>query len=45
VEDVAIKRPGTGISPEFLDIIDGKILTKDIREDEPLTWEHFFLYC
>ena len=43
VEDVAIKRPGTGISPEFLDIIDGKILTKDIREDEPLTWEHFFL--
>jgi N-acetylneuraminate synthase len=40
-ENFEIKRPGNGISPEFLDILIGKKLIKDIREDEIFTWEHF----
>ena len=33
-----IKRPGTGIKPKFLDDIIGKITSKDIDEDVPITW-------
>jgi sialic acid synthase SpsE len=33
-----IKRPGTGIKPKFLDEIIGKITSKDIDEDVPITW-------
>lgn len=40
-ENFEIKRPGNGISPEFLDILIGKKLIKDIQEDEIFTWEHF----
>jgi N,N'-diacetyllegionaminate synthase len=40
-KDIAIKRPGTGISPQFKNIIIGMALQKDIRMDEPFTWEHF----
>jgi N-acetylneuraminate synthase/N,N'-diacetyllegionaminate synthase len=40
-ENFEIKRPGNGISPEFLDILVGKKLVKDIKEDEIFTWEHF----
>ena len=34
-----IKRPGTGIQPRFLDKILGKITSKDIEEDLPITWD------
>jgi sialic acid synthase SpsE len=34
-----IKRPGTGIQPKFLDKILGKITSKDIEEDLPITWD------
>ena len=33
-----IKRPGTGIKPKFLNEIVGKIASKDIDEDVPITW-------
>ena len=33
-----IKRPGTGIKPKFLDEIVGKIASKDIDDDVPITW-------
>lgn len=39
--DVAIKRPGNGIKPEFLDIIIGKKLLRDVGEDELFSWECF----
>lgn len=37
--DIMIKRPGTGIAPEFMDIIIGRSLKKDLDEDTVLTWE------
>ncbi len=37
---IAIKRPGYGIEPKYIDEIIGKVLIKDIEEDEVLTWEH-----
>jgi N,N'-diacetyllegionaminate synthase len=40
--DIAVKRPGDGIKPEFIDILVGKKLVKDIEEDEVLSWEYFF---
>lgn len=39
--DIAIKRPGTGLQPEMLDVIIGKSVKKDIHEDEILTWDVF----
>ena len=33
------KRPGTGISPKYTDIVIGKNLKKDLEEDTVLTWE------
>ena len=33
-----IKRPGTGIKPKFLNEIVGKIASKDIDDDVPITW-------
>lgn len=38
-EDIAIKRPGTGIPPTLLDIVVGRTVTTDIAADEILTWE------
>ena len=38
-EDLIAKRPGTGISPEFLDIVVGKKVSVDMREDQILTWD------
>lgn len=38
-EDIAIKRPGTGISPTLLDIIVGRDATTNIAADEILNWE------
>ena len=36
---VAIKRPGFGIRPKFLDIVVGRVARVDIEEDAILTWE------
>lgn len=37
--DVMAKRPGTGIPPEFADIIIGRRILRDLTEDTVLTWE------
>lgn len=39
--DVTLKRSNTGLSPEFLNVIDGKKLIKGIKEDEGFSWSHF----
>jgi len=36
---LACKRPGTGISPEFLDIIVGRRARRAIQCNELLTWQ------
>lgn len=38
-EDVIIKRPGSGIHPSQLSIVIGRIARREIKEDEPITWE------
>ena len=38
-EDLMPKRPGTGISPIFTDIVVGRKVIKDLEEDTVLTWE------
>jgi sialic acid synthase SpsE len=40
-DDIDIKRPGNGIAPEFLDLVLGKKLITDVKEDEVLLWEMF----
>jgi N-acetylneuraminate synthase len=40
-ENLEIKRPGTGIEPKFLDIINGMKLIRDVKEDQILVWEDF----
>lgn len=37
--DIMPKRPGTGISPEFTEIIIGRSVVKDLEEDTILTWD------
>ena len=37
--DIMPKRPGTGISPEYVDIVLGRIIKKDLSEDTILTWD------
>jgi len=37
--DLALKRPGTGIAPEYFSRLAGRRLLRDIKADEPLTWE------
>ena len=34
-----IKRPGYGIRPKFIDIVVGRDVKKDIKEDEWITWD------
>jgi N-acetylneuraminate synthase/N,N'-diacetyllegionaminate synthase len=34
-----IKRPGYGIKPKFIDIVVGRDVKKDIKEDEWITWD------
>lgn len=41
VDDIAIKRPGDGLEPSFMQIIVGKKLIKAISQDSLFTWEHF----
>lgn len=37
--DVIAKRPGTGISPKYTDLVIGKKIKVDLAEDSVLTWE------
>ena len=37
---LAIKRPGNGILPKYLDRIIGKTAKKDIKKDHLITWEN-----
>lgn len=38
-EDLMPKRPGTGISPVYTDIVIGRAVKTDLKEDTILTWE------
>lgn len=38
--DISIKGPYGGISPEHLNIVIGRKVTKTIEEDFPITWDH-----
>ena len=38
-EDLMPKRPGTGISPRYSDIVIGRTVKKDLPEDTILTWD------
>lgn len=38
-DDVAIKRPGTGIPPKFRDQVLGRALSRDMEQDDVLAWE------
>jgi N-acetylneuraminate synthase len=38
-EKLAIKRPGTGISPTLLDVIVGREAQEEISTDDILTWD------
>ena len=38
-KDVISKRPGTGISPKYMDIVIGRKLRCDVAEDTVLTWK------
>jgi N,N'-diacetyllegionaminate synthase len=39
IDDVAIKRPGFGIEPKFLDQILGRSVAKDIEKDSVIFWK------
>ena len=38
-EDLMPKRPGTGISPEYVDIVIGRKVARDLKEDTILCWD------
>ena len=38
-EDLIPKRPGTGIPAKFSDIIIGRMVNQDLKEDTILTWD------
>lgn len=38
-EDLMPKRPGTGIPPEYAEIVIGRKASKDLEEDTVLTWD------
>ena len=38
-EDLIPKRPGTGISPKFAEIVVGRKVVRDLEEDTILTWD------
>lgn len=42
LENIAFKRPGTGISPEFASNIIGKTVKKDIKKEELISWEKVY---
>ena len=37
--DIAVKRPGTGIPPEFMETVIGKKAVRNIEEDTLIVWE------
>ena len=37
--DIMAKRPGTGIQPQFTDVIVGRTVKYDLKEDTVLTWD------
>lgn len=39
LNDIAFKRPGTGIPPKYIDIIAGRTYCRDLLEDTVLTWD------
>lgn len=39
LDDLMPKRPGTGISPKFIDIVVGRTVNMDLEEDTILTWD------
>lgn len=39
-QDLIAKRPGTGISPKYQDLVIGRMLKQDLKEDSILTWEY-----
>lgn len=39
LDDLMPKRPGTGISPKFTDIVVGRTVVRDLKEDTILTWD------
>lgn len=39
--DIAIKRPGNGILPEFIDMIIGRKAAKNIAKDSLISWDDF----
>lgn len=38
-KDLCLKRPGTGITPEFMPLLLGRELKRDIEKEEPITWQ------
>lgn len=38
-EMLCLKRPGTGIAPEFLSVLTGRKLKRDIGKEEIITWD------
>jgi sialic acid synthase SpsE len=41
LEMIEAKRPAIGIEPYDMEKIMGLKLTKDVKTDEPITWNHF----
>lgn len=39
LEDIAVKRPGTGIPPEFRDVVVGMEVKREIGEDAVISWD------
>lgn len=39
LSDLMPKRPGTGISPQYTDIVVGRKVVRDLKEDTILTWD------
>ncbi|HEX5185830.1 MAG TPA: N-acetylneuraminate synthase family protein [Nitrososphaeraceae archaeon] len=37
---ISSKRPGTGIPPQYFSLVVGRVLSKDITQDEPILWDH-----
>lgn len=37
---ICVKGPGGGLLPKYHDIIVGRVATRDIEEDHPITWEN-----
>ena len=42
-KDLVAKRPGTGISPKYQHIIEGKKINKNLPEDTVLKWDDFLI--